>query len=295
MEPLVLRILNSLRLDLCIPKREGFKVISKLLFTLALLFIVQKCTSEKYIDKAYRCSHALRNLPFIEKSNFKVDFELLLLKDSTYVFSVACGDTSQELTCISNNFQTCFSSGNYRFTHKNNEINLVLFDLDGECEYEFKIINDSIISSSRWYGNLIGIEFKRTYFNFDVYYGYYGYDRFYKQYLSEFKKGDKKLVHPIYVNIPEDSLYGKYLHCIWHESQRYLLHLNPNSSFFIYYCGRLISKGRWEYHYGQIELIDEEERFKFYAYVLESKELLIINMPLLTLSIGTSKIFQKVN
>ena len=198
--------------------------MNKFFLILLLLFFAQGKVCAKYLDMAYRCNNALRNLPFIEKSNYYVGFELLLLKDSTYVFSVSCGDiTDTSNTYNPTNIKYCFAAGHYVIVANGKSSLIQLNDFDNRTQYVFKIINDTIISSIKWYGELVGMQFERTYFNFNVYYSYYGYDRFYKQSLSELKSDVKKLVSPIRLNFPVDSLYGKYLHSIWHESQRYLL------------------------------------------------------------------------
>jgi hypothetical protein len=256
---------------------------------IVMLLISFKCKSQN-TDQSFKCTNAFGDRSGIESSNHKIYFELLLLKDGTYVFSLACGYTSSsEYVDIDNSIQICFSSGEYIASKSM----IQLKDIDRKKEFIFKILNDSTLVPTKCYSEFKKLKFVRNYFNFDNYYFVYSYDRHYKRRIAENKMDTSKIVVPVKVFYPTDSLVSKYICTPWWRDIRYILSLNKDKSFQIYLAGKLISKGKWSLQYGQIELIDADCTYKYYAYVQVDQRLFFINFPFLISSNIEEHLFEK--
>lgn len=254
-----------------------------------MLLISLKCKSQN-TDQSFKCTNAFGNRSGIESSNHEIHFELLLLRDGTYVFSLLCGYTlSKEVIFMDNNIQLCFSSGVFI----KSKSTIVLKDVDQRKEFIFKRINDSTLVPVKCYSEFKKMKFVRNYFNFDNYYFGYSYDRHYKREIAENKMDTSNVVVSVKVFYPTDSLVSKYICTPWWRDIRYILSLNKDKSFEIYLAGKLISKGKWSLQYGQIELVDADCTYKYYAYVQEDQRLFFINFPFLISSNIEEHLFEK--
>ena len=256
---------------------------------IVILLISMKCKSQN-MDVSYRCNYAFVKSYKIEHCNYMIHFELLLLKDGTYVFSFAFDDIiNRDILDVSNSIQMCFSSGLF----KKSKSTILLKDVDTKKEFIFKKVNDSILIPVKCYSEFKKLKFVRNNFNFDTYDNGYNFNRHYKRRIAENKMDTSKVVVPVKVFYPTDSLVSKYICTPWWRDIRYILSLNKDKSFEIYLAGNLISKGKWSLQYGQIELIDADCTYKYYAYVQEDQRLFFIDFPFLISSNIGGLLFEK--